>query len=110
MDADVILQEDPMSMFTMKQFENVTFQAFRESAKRPYEGLNTHMMMVKPDVRVFRKIVERAKMGLYVPYTNTEQDVLEWMFPPELFTKLFDTGRDNRGLAVKHLHGAKHCY
>lgn len=63
------------------------FIASPEKMGRKYLGLNTHMMVMKPSEKVHLALVERAKSGEYIPYTNTEQDILEAHFPAHLFAE-----------------------
>lgn len=54
--------------------------ADEEAAPLEYAGMNTHMMITTPSARDFRQLLWLASEGLYVPFTNTEQDVLEAHF------------------------------
>ena len=102
-DTDVIFHENPDQIFGVEELKGLEFQAFAETAKRNYVGLNTHLMYVKPDLETFRMILDTADRGQWIPYTNTEQDVLEWIYPPKLFTKVF------KKQSIKHKHGQKSC-
>ena len=50
--------------------------------RRGYTGLQTHIMFIKPSAVVFRILVDQGLTKSYVPFTNTEQDVLETVFSP----------------------------
>lgn len=104
-DADVVLYENPERLFSEKNLRKLKFQAHSETRRRRYEGVNTHLMYVEPSLDTFKTIVDRADRGLYLPYTNTEQDVLEWFFLPRLFTGIFSDKR----IALRHMHGKKEC-
>ncbi len=49
------------------------------------DGLNSHLMIITPSQETFDEIITRAKQGEYIPFTNTEQDVLEALWMPRLF-------------------------
>ena len=53
------------------------FGASRERWARAYPGLNTHLVLLRPNPDVFDLLMSAARHALYVPYTNTEQDLLE---------------------------------
>lgn len=59
------------------------FLASPERFDRKYDGLNTHLMALEPSQRTFDELIQRARNGDYIPYTNTEQDVLESHYRPE---------------------------
>ena len=52
-----------------------------ETAKRGYKGINTHMMLLRPSLDVYALIAANAASGHFIPYTRTEQDVLESLLP-----------------------------
>ena len=56
------------------------FAAGPEIAHRKFTGLNTHIMTLTPDFNVYNMLVDKAASGMYLTYTNTEQDVLETIF------------------------------
>jgi len=43
-------------------------------------GLNTHLMLLQPNRTVDQELLQKAVAGDYIPFTNTEQDVLENFF------------------------------
>ena len=49
------------------------FVATLESAARGYTGLNTHLVYLKPDARVFETLRNTAISGNFTAYTGTEQ-------------------------------------
>lgn len=53
-----------------------------ETYSRRYPGLNTHLMLLRPSEETFARLIRRAIEGDYMPYTNTEQDILESHFDP----------------------------
>jgi hypothetical protein len=66
-------------------FEQLIFQAAAsETAKRGYMGINTHMMLLRPSLDVYALITANAASGHFIPYTRTEQDVLESLLPPSV--------------------------
>jgi len=85
-DLDVCFTETPDNVLANIPLGE-TFMASPERATRKYDGINSHLMIVKPSTETFNAILERAKSGEYIPYTNGDQDVLEFMYPPHLFAK-----------------------
>merc|ERR1712048_996279 len=62
-------------------------------------------MIVTPSDNTFNRLVHRAMTGEYIPYTNGDQDVIEWEYPAHLFAqdpRLAKTGRMDE--IFKHLH------
>jgi hypothetical protein len=79
-DSDVCFDEDVypflIDMFQKERY----FLASAEGGTRGWVGLNTHMVYAKPDVLLGKIMRDKASAGTFLPYTNTEQDVLETMF------------------------------
>ena len=63
-------------------WEALYFLATPERYKRSYDGLNTHMMYLQPNALIMKLLRDKAKTGDFLPYTNTEQDVIETAFSP----------------------------
>lgn len=81
-DADVLFLESPRAALEAAHARRLLFQAAKvERAGRGYDGLNTHMMLLKPSPDVQAILLANAAAGHFVPYTRTEQDVLEAAFP-----------------------------
>ena len=55
---------------------------YGDRSGRRYSGLNTHMMYLEPSALVGQLLLDKARTGDFVPFTNTEQDVLETVFSP----------------------------
>lgn len=84
-DLDVTFNGNPDNLFSQVPEDDV-FQAFPETALRQgYMGLNTHLMVLKPSLETYAALVTKARNGDYVPYTNSEQDILEDMYPAARF-------------------------
>jgi hypothetical protein len=77
-DADLYLRTDPLPW--MSRFRSEIFVAHSEVGERAYRGLNSRLMYLQPDRRIFELLRRAAISGNYVPYTNSEQDVLETFF------------------------------
>ena len=60
------------------------FGASPETMERPYPGLNTHLMLMRPDFAMHEVLKAAAEQGIWLPYTNTEQDLLESVFHWEI--------------------------
>lgn len=74
-DADVILQEDPLPW--MLQYKSELFMAEAEKALRTYIGLNTRIMYLQPSGAIFEMLRRASISGNFLPYTTSEQDVIE---------------------------------
>jgi hypothetical protein len=72
------------------------FAARAEKAKRRYWGFNTRIMFLKPNVHIFKLLADKAASGDFVPYTNTEQDVLETVFSPRLHSVTMPPHQHNK--------------
>jgi len=81
MDLDTCFRASPDS-FIRSVPDNITFVADIDIAKRMYVGLKTDAMFLSPSEEQFQTLLLRARNGEYVPYTNTDQDILEIVFPP----------------------------
>ena len=82
-DSDVCLR--PLSLMnSLHAFSksDKIFAASPERAFRKYNGFNTHLMFLKPNRHIFNLLIDKAASSDFVPYTNTEQDVLETVFSP----------------------------
>merc|ERR1711937_172860 len=66
--------------------------------KRRYLGLNSHMMLLTPSNKTFDLLIQHSQDGEYVPYTNTDQDILEFLYPAHLFAT------DKMEKAIPHEH------
>ena len=78
-DADTVLWSSPDAWLAA---EARRFAATAEAAVRGFTGLNTHLVLLAPDRdgATFAALLARASECNYLPYTNTEQDVLEAHF------------------------------
>eukprot|EP00308_Calcidiscus_leptoporus_P013489 CAMPEP_0119391936 /NCGR_PEP_ID=MMETSP1334-20130426/119227_1 /TAXON_ID=127549 /ORGANISM="Calcidiscus leptoporus, Strain RCC1130" /LENGTH=217 /DNA_ID=CAMNT_0007414709 /DNA_START=161 /DNA_END=811 /DNA_ORIENTATION=+ len=79
-DTDVVFAEDPRPWMQARLDENEYFFAANEKMHRNYWGLNTHLTWLRPNRQVFHMLVDAGLHGNYIPYTNTEQDVIESLF------------------------------
>ena len=82
-DADVCMLSDPVPWMVRHRSEYfvAAHEPFgRWPNKRPYLGLNTHMVFLEPSRLLFRLLVDKGRTRSYVPYTNGEQDVVETVF------------------------------
>merc|ERR1712061_894630 len=87
-DLDVFFTENP-DPHVVEIPANVTFLASLEMKthrKFGYKGLNSHMMAITPSNATFHELLLRAQRGEYIPLRNTDEDVLESIFPPRLTT------------------------
>ena len=50
------------------------------NTQRGYVGLNSHLFFLQPSALVFRLLTDMATSGSFVPFTNSDQDVLETVF------------------------------
>ena len=77
-DADVTFHEAPDS-FLVSTAQTFVAKAGRGN-RQGYVGLNTHIMLLEPDMGVFLQLVQTASSAQYFAYTNSEQDVIEAFF------------------------------
>ena len=92
-------------------------QLVGSTGPRCYDGFNTHMMFLRPDKIAARLLLDKARFGDFVPYTNTEQDVLETVFSshaPETNMHLRPIRADRFSAPIPHFHhrgmpGAGNC-
>jgi hypothetical protein len=72
-------------MFAAKLHDRgVYFAAYPEGKSRTYLGFNTRFSFVRPSTYAFKLLVDKAASGDFVPFTNTEQDVLETVYSPHV--------------------------
>ena len=76
-DTDVMFAENPTKW--MEQHKGAALAAEHE-VQSGIEGLNTHMMGLTPSMLVYRILAVAATTGGFLPYTNTEQDVIAQVF------------------------------
>ena len=78
-DADTVVWGSPDAWLAAA---SARFAATAETAARGFVGLNTHLVLLAPerDGATFGALLARASECNYLPYTNTEQDVLEAHF------------------------------
>lgn len=84
-DTDVCMHEDVLPFFHEMERSGRYFAASGiEVADRAYDGLNTHMIYLVPNQLTFQLLTDKARLADFLPYTNTEQDILETVFPVHL--------------------------
>jgi hypothetical protein len=83
-DLDIVLVASPEPALRAARAQGLLFQALSEKAYRGYYGLNTHMMLLRPNADTFELLMTNAIRGHFIPFTRTEQDVLETVFPPQV--------------------------
>ena len=82
-DLDVAMLESPERTLRAADEHQILFQAVADqSTRHRYTGLNTHMMLLRPSNTLCTVLLTNARQGHYVPYTFTEQDVVETALPP----------------------------
>eukprot|EP00413_Alexandrium_margalefii_P038596 CAMPEP_0204582980 /NCGR_PEP_ID=MMETSP0661-20131031/45519_1 /ASSEMBLY_ACC=CAM_ASM_000606 /TAXON_ID=109239 /ORGANISM="Alexandrium margalefi, Strain AMGDE01CS-322" /LENGTH=307 /DNA_ID=CAMNT_0051592301 /DNA_START=70 /DNA_END=993 /DNA_ORIENTATION=- len=104
MDAECCFTGGPRPPLTAQFFNRSAGVKFLSSDDSPSflpERANTHAMLLKPSEATFAEIVEHARAGNHSGRTNTEQDVLETMFPVLQFSRPKIDGN------LSHKHG---CY
>ena len=75
-DADLYLRADPAPW--MEAYRSELFVAHSEVGERSYRGLNSRLMYLQPDERIFELLRRAAISGNYVPYTMSEQVGPPW--------------------------------
>lgn len=107
-DTDVVILENPDSWLETGKYDE--FLCDIEVAKRNYDGLNTHMMLITPSKDIYELLVLKATQGSYVAYTNTEQDVIETVLEVD-FHRVKKREKDGYGKVdlPKHAHQSRHA-
>ena len=82
-DTDVVLRADPLP-WMRRHAASQQMVAETEVASRGYVGFGTHMVLLRPNAEVFELLRASSVAGSFVPYTNSEQDVIETVFSPHL--------------------------
>ena len=82
-DADALLLVAPTeTLFARARASSTVFLASQEShggygrsctGGCTAAGLNTHLMLLRPNRTVYRELLQKAITQDYIPYTNTEQ-------------------------------------
>ncbi len=87
-DTDVFFTRNPDDGFTIE--EDAELLAFPEDSGRSglsnnwLKGWNIHITRIKPSARRFFNLLFRTRYGNYRPFINTEQDVVETEFAPQI--------------------------
>ena len=90
LDADALLMEDPTPLLAKARDGGIVFQAAMEG-HAGYQrgsctggctsgGINTHLMVLKTNQTIYKELLNKAQALDYIPFTNTDQDVLENYF------------------------------
>ena len=75
-DTDVVFRTDPRPWMQARLNEDEYFFAEDERSKRNYVGINSHLVWLQPNRQVFRMLIDAGRHGNFVPYTNSDQDVI----------------------------------
>lgn len=81
-DSDMCILEDPepwMAAHLDEQFVAPVIPLDQEV--RGFLGISSHYMLVRPSLQVARILKDMGRSGGFVPYTNSDQDVIETVFP-----------------------------
>ena len=116
-DADVFFLSDPAPW--LHRHRNLQFAAINEylgnktnvARERGYDGLNTHLMLLTPSRAVVSILLANAVTGNFIPYTNSEQDVVESIFSSHVRYPDFPAhlhGFGNLCGATCHVSDARH--
>mmetsp|Transcript_77663 Transcript_77663/g.240649 ORF Transcript_77663/g.240649 Transcript_77663/m.240649 type:complete len:314 (+) Transcript_77663:53-994(+) len=103
MDAECCFKGGPLAL-TAEFFNRPAgfkFLASDDKAGLHPENTNSHAMLLKPSMATFEDIVEEARTGNHTGRTNTEQDILEKMFPALQYS------RPKIDQVLGHIHGCK---
>lgn len=90
-DVDAHFERPPAEAALQLQKGGATFLARSEEGARGWLGLSTSCMWLTPSRLVHSQLVRMARLGNWLPVTNTEQDVIEGMLtsdPPHLLPQL----------------------
>ena len=81
-DTDVVFTESPAGMFTRAHADGLLFHAQRQWGGRGYWGISSHLMLLKPNDDIASVLAANSAEGHFVPYSMTDADVVESVFPP----------------------------
>ena len=86
LDSDICLHNLASFWNALANFSQSSqpFAANYERANRRYRGFSTRIMFLKPSPAIFKVLIDKAASGDFLPYTNTEQDVIETVFSPSV--------------------------
>lgn len=79
-DTDVCVLEDPYPWMIKQHRNDEYFIALPQGLDRPYQGISSHFVFLQPDALVFRMLRDMGTTRSFIPYTNSEQDIVETMF------------------------------
>lgn len=100
-DVDVCFLQNPDPfLLAFAASPSSFFHATFDVSMRRYMGFNSHLMALRPSPLTFKALVQKAATGDYVPYTNGEQDVLEWYFDATLGYSF----KTDIGVHIRHQH------
>lgn len=91
-DVDLCLYADPLPYIVRFLSTKREMLALPERHKRGYWGLKSGYIFFRPSKNIWKLLVEKARFGDFVGYTNGEQDVVEtvysahssWAFSPRI--------------------------
>lgn len=95
-DLDVILLGDPLAF--VNRCARWPFVTSVECGTRGYIGLNSHLMLIKPNSTIFDTLIAKSATSDYAVVTNTEQDVLEAYWCP--YISEIPGSRDTAGVCA----------
>ena len=78
-DTDVCVLEDPYP-WMLQQYHNDEYFAAPPQGRASYQGLTSHFVFLQPDAMVFRMLRDMGTSRSFIPYTNSEQDIIETVF------------------------------
>ena len=83
-DVDVRFLENPQVALEAAYDKKLVFQAAHAEVggRVDYSGFNSHMLILRPSLELHAVMSANAAKGHFIPFTRTEQDVLESMFLP----------------------------
>ncbi|KAL1508220.1 hypothetical protein AB1Y20_004337 [Prymnesium parvum] len=93
-DTDVCVLEDLLPWMTAHWGEY--FIATPQGLDRPYQGISSHFMFLQPNGLVFQMLRDMGQSRSYIPYTNSEQDIIETMFATRKTMPKLPTHRHDR--------------
>lgn len=82
-DVDVRFLENPRDSLEAAYAKRLIFQAAHAEVggRMDYVGFNSHLLLLKPSLELHAVLSAAAAQGHFIPYTRTEQDVLESILP-----------------------------
>jgi len=80
-DLDILLHGNPLPHLRAAWEASIAFSAASDVDSRTYLGIQSSIMLLRPNADVHAILLANAAMGHFVPFTQGDQDVIESTMP-----------------------------